>query len=185
MATRSRGRPHETDIPPSEPEALTQARLPGPPEDQVGPQAARPTPPQGSQPPGRDGPQEIERATAPGHRFPRGARISSESEIRALYRQGRRLQTTHLDVFVADSAAARTRVALVVPKHGRTIVERNRLRRRLRESARVELLPRCRERDARLDLLVRARRDAYAAEFAQLRDEIRGLAEQLCSHASS
>jgi ribonuclease P protein component len=88
-------------------------------------------------------------------------------------------------VFVTGSPALRTRLALVVPKHGRKIVERNRLKRRLRESARHELMPLCRDRGAELDILIRARPEAYEAEFEELMDEIKELAEQLCSQGSS
>lgn len=88
-------------------------------------------------------------------------------------------------MFVAESPALRVRLAVVVPKHGRKIVERNRLKRRLREGARLDLLPRCLDRGAALDVLIRARAPAYDAGFEQLRDEIRELAEVLCSQSSS
>lgn len=88
-------------------------------------------------------------------------------------------------MFVAESPVLRVRLAVVVPKHGRKIVERNRLKRRLRESARLELLPRCLDRGVALDVLIRARPPAYEAGFQQLRDEIRGLAEVLCLQSSS
>ena len=117
--------------------------------------------------------------------MPREARVRRRSEVRDLYRRGKRRRTEHLDVFVAESPALRTRVAVVVPRHGRRIVERNRLKRRLRESARVELLPHCADRGAALDVLIWARPPAYDAEFPQLRDEIRGLAEVICSQSSS
>jgi ribonuclease P protein component len=87
-------------------------------------------------------------------------------------------------VFVNDSPALRPRVGLVVPRHGRAIVERNRLKRRLRECARTELLPRCLDERVRLDVLLRARPEAYEAGFRQLRDEISELAERLCSRSS-
>jgi ribonuclease P protein component len=77
------------------------------------------------------------------------------------------------------------RVALVVPKHGNKIVRRNQVKRWLRESARLELLPLCRDRRAALDVLIRARARAYGAGFLKLREEIRELAEQLCSRDSS
>jgi ribonuclease P protein component len=52
-------------------------------------------------------------------------------------------------------------------------VERNRLKRRLREVLRLEVLPRL---DAAalppVDVLVRARPDAYGATYATLRDEL-------------
>lgn len=88
-------------------------------------------------------------------------------------------------MFVAESPALRIRVAVVVPKHGRKIVERNRLKRRLRESARLELVPRCLDRGTALDVLIQARPPAYEAGFQALRDEIRELAEMLCSPSSS
>ncbi len=87
-------------------------------------------------------------------------------------------------MFVADSPALRPRLALVVPKHGRKIVERNRLKRRLREAARKELLPLCLERARTIDVLIRARPEAYEAEFDTLKKEIIDLAEELCSRSS-
>ena len=88
-------------------------------------------------------------------------------------------------MFVTDSPALRPRVVVVVAKHGHKIVERNKLKRRIRESARIELLPLCLEHAVSLDILIRAQPGAYEAEFGQLRDEIKELAEELCSHASS
>ena len=88
-------------------------------------------------------------------------------------------------MFVTDSPALRPRVLLVVPKHGHKIVDRNKLKRRIRESARLELLPRCREQAVALDIMIRAQPRAYEAEFGQLRDEIKEIAEELCSHTSS
>jgi ribonuclease P protein component len=58
-----------------------------------------------------------------------------------------------------------------VPRHRNTAVRRNRLKRRLREILRVELLPRL-ELAAPIDILVRARREAYDAAFCMLRDEL-------------
>ena len=87
-------------------------------------------------------------------------------------------------MFVAESPALRPRLALAVPKHGHKIVERNRLKRRLREAARLHLLPRCLEHGVALDILIRARPAAYEAEFEHLKKEIVDLAEQLCSPGS-
>jgi ribonuclease P protein component len=49
----------------------------------------------------------------------------------------------------------------VVPKHHRRVVDRNRLKRRLREICRRELLPRFKDEGLHLDLLIRARKEAY------------------------
>jgi ribonuclease P protein component len=63
-------------------------------------------------------------------------------------------------------------VGVVVPKHRRNSVERNQLKRRLREVLRLQVLPRLSERSANVDVLVRARREAYSASFEQLNDEL-------------
>ena len=71
----------------------------------------------------------------------------------------------------------------MVPKHRRNSVERNRLKRRLREVLRLEVLPRLRERAVAVDVLVRARREAYDATFAQLHDELTDLVDRKWSPA--
>jgi ribonuclease P protein component len=63
----------------------------------------------------------------------------------------------------------------VVPKFGFTAVRRNRLKRRLRELTRAHVLTQPRS----LDVLLRARRDAYDATFDALREEIDYVARQL------
>jgi len=68
---------------------------------------------------------------------------------------------------------------LVVPKHGRDIVERNRLKRRLREIGRREILPRLRSRGIQSDVLVRARSKAYEVGFQELREELVEVMESL------
>lgn len=70
-----------------------------------------------------------------------------------------------------------------MPRHRRRVVERNRLRRRLREIARTEVLPRLRRADVPRDVLVRARPEAYSAPFARLREELVSFTERICSGA--
>ena len=115
------------------------------------------------------------------HRLPRAARITASGEILALFRRGKRQRTRHLDVFVAASPVSRSRLGVVVPKHRHRIVERNLVKRRLREIGRTELLPRLAGCDPALDLLVRARAEAYGASFEALREELVRVAEDLCS----
>lgn len=107
-----------------------------------------------------------------GFRFPPERRIRSSREIRELHARGKRERTPHLDVFSSPSPVSHARLGIVVPKHGRRIVDRNRLRRRLREIGRTELLPRLEGMNRNVDLLVRARREAYGAGFEELRDEL-------------
>lgn len=78
------------------------------------------------------------------------------------------MQTPHLDVRFAAAAQMHSRIGLIVPKHKHSAIDRNRLRRRLRELIRLELLPVVVQGDA----LIRAKADAYEASFAGLRIEI-------------
>jgi ribonuclease P protein component len=115
------------------------------------------------------------------HTLPRTARITASDEIRALFRRGKRRKTRHLDVFLASSPAARSRLGVVVPKHRRTAVERNRLKRRLREIGRTLVLPVLDEAGLPLDVMVRARPEAYRAKFAELSGELEHIVEGVCS----
>lgn len=118
-----------------------------------------------------------------GVRMPRSRRITRSAEIRTLFRRGKRSRTAHLDVLDSSSPLAFARVGLVVPRHRRPVVERNRVKRRLREVLRTEVLPRLRAAELPLDVLVRARREAYDASFATLRDELVDWTERRCSRA--
>ena len=71
---------------------------------------------------------------------------------------------------------------MIVPKHRHSIVERNRVKRRLREIGRTRVLPQLTEQGLALDVLVRARREAYGVGFRKLSDELRSMTEDLCSN---
>lgn len=88
--------------------------------------------------------------------------------MEACWREGRRIHTTHLDLAWRANLTARARAAIIVPRYQFTAVARNRLRRRLREILRRELLATFRA----VDVVVRAKRVAYAATFATLRAEL-------------
>jgi ribonuclease P protein component len=90
-------------------------------------------------------------------------------------RSGQRIKSPLVDVRRVHTAVGYPRIALLVPKFDQTVVQRNRLKRRLRELSRTLLLPTA----ASSDVLIRARRDAYAAPFERLRDEVARLAAQL------
>lgn len=112
--------------------------------------------------------------------LPRAARIRSSREIGRLMRSGMRRRVGPLDIFLVPSAGGGPRVGFVVPLYGHSAVERNRLRRRLREIARREWLPLAWECEPRLDLLIRAREDAYGASFEELRAFARQGMERPC-----
>lgn len=88
---------------------------------------------------------------------------------------GRRLRTEHLEVRTVDSLLSHARVAVVVGKHGHSIVERNRLRRRLRELVRTVLIPATKGRD----VILRSTPAAYEVSFDQLRTEVEVLTGKL------
>jgi len=67
-----------------------------------------------------------------------------------------------------------------VPKHGRKIVERNLLKRRLREIGRRRALPTLAANGMAMDVLIRARREAYAAGFEELVQEVTEAVEGMC-----
>jgi ribonuclease P protein component len=70
-------------------------------------------------------------------------------------------------------------VGLIVPKHKRSGVERNRLKRRLREIVRIDVLPAL----APIDLVIRARPEAYEASMMMLRSEVQRGATRLSAIA--
>lgn len=91
---------------------------------------------------------------------------------------------TTVDVFFAPSPASRSRLGLIVPKHGREIVARNLVKRRLREIGRRQILPSLVGKGAPRDVLVRARWKAYEASFEELSREVVDAVEELCSQES-
>lgn len=60
-----------------------------------------------------------------------------------------------------------------MPKHRHKVVARNRVKRRLRELVRTTLLPEL----GRVDLLIRAKPEAYASTFKQLTTDIAQIGE--------
>lgn len=75
------------------------------------------------------------------------------------------------------------RVGLIVPLHKHSAVDRNRLKRRLRELARTRLIP----SGLPADIVVRIRPEAYGASFETLTvDIVRALAQlaHWCSAAA-
>jgi len=74
-----------------------------------------------------------------------------------------------------DSPTGKARAAVVVALYGNSAVDRNTLKRRLRELVRVRMLPRIGPQD----VLVRARRETYAATFEQLADAVESVTDRI------
>jgi ribonuclease P protein component len=91
------------------------------------------------------------------------------------------MRTGHLDFLWLDNTAGLSRMGLIVPKYQSTGVARNRLRRRLKELWRREV----QGTTPALDLLIRARREAYGATFADLRSEVHAWREAVAGRADA
>lgn len=73
------------------------------------------------------------------------------------------------------SIPAVARVGVVVPRYGKSAVDRNRLKRRLRELVRIEVLPVL----PVLDVVIKTAPRAYTRTFDELREEVRKWTHQL------
>jgi ribonuclease P protein component len=83
------------------------------------------------------------------------------------------MQTERLEARASASLLPHPRAGIVVPKHRHKIVERNRVKRRLRELVRITLLPGLQG----FDVLIRARPEAYDSSFAQLAGDVAAIGE--------
>lgn len=103
--------------------------------------------------------------------FSRDDRLRKRREFEECYASGVRVSGRHVQVFLlADTGAGRPRLGISVPRRVGTAVERNRVRRRLREIFRGtrELFARTPGR-----LVVNVRPSAAQAEFAELLEDYR------------
>jgi ribonuclease P protein component len=82
-----------------------------------------------------------------------------------------RIHVEDLDVRAVVTARGASRVGFVVPKYKRSAVDRNRLKRRLRELVRTRFLPAWRDSETKtpdIDVVVRALPSAYQITMAEL-----------------
>jgi len=176
---------NEADIQAAQSEAHQQARVSGADEDRGRSAHAEPPAQARTGEAGREDRRQVARPEAGrGERLPREARIRLGADIRGLLERGRRRRTENVDVFFAHSSALHSRLGVVVPKHGHKIVERNRVKRRLREIGRRWILPELDASGVYADVLLRARRSAYSADFGTLEREVRNAVEDMCSRES-
>lgn len=85
--------------------------------------------------------------------------------------------TTHFDVRASESLFPHGRIGVIVPKFGKTVVERNRLRRQVRDIARTVLLPVIGARD----ILIKTFPSTYGTRFNALREELAEIASKFHS----
>jgi ribonuclease P protein component len=107
-------------------------------------------------------------------RLPRAERLRKRAGFQAVQGKGRKLHTDHFLVFALPQAtAARTRLGITVSKKIGGSVQRNRVKRLVREAFRRHkaLFP------PGIDLVFVAKKGAHEAQFDQVVREI----EKLCS----
>ena len=110
-------------------------------------------------------------------------RLTRTADLTLVRREGKRVRTALLEVRVLASllhAGATHRVGIVVPKHRHTVVERNRLKRRLRELTRAQwpvLFAAMPPRDVALYALP----SAYDAPFDALRTDVARLGAKVAA----
>jgi len=102
--------------------------------------------------------------------FPRSARLLRRAEFERVYKQGRRHFAAHMTVFYLQRAEGRgIRVGFTVGRMLGGAVERNRMKRRLREAVRLHGPA----AGAAVDVVINPKKSLLNARFTELRNEIK------------
>jgi ribonuclease P protein component len=118
--------------------------------------------------------------------FPRAARLLRHADFERVYKQGRRHFATHMTVFYLRGGEAQgLRVGFTVGRGLGGAVERNRMKRRLREAVRQYR----RSVNAAADVVINPKKSLLRAEFTELLQEVerafRTIQQKLGNEASS
>jgi ribonuclease P protein component len=107
--------------------------------------------------------------TGAGNPFPRSLRLLRHADFERVYEQGRRHFATHMTVFYLRRAEGDgLRVGFTVSRALGGAVERNRMKRRLRESVRL-----CRPLNyPAVDVVINPKKSLLTADFAELKKEV-------------
>ena len=100
--------------------------------------------------------------------FPRAARLLKHSDFERVYKQGRRQFSAHMTVFYLPRAAGSVRFGFTVGRLLGGAVERNRIKRRLREAVRFER----RALKTAVDVVINPKKSALTVEFPVLLEEV-------------
>ena len=114
-------------------------------------------------------PSAERQAARPRRRFTRAARLLRHADFQRVYHDGRRHFAAHMTVFyLFRSGAGGARVGFTVGRALGGAVERNRMKRRLREAVRAHLG----ELAAPVDVVINPKKSLLAAEFPALLSEV-------------
>jgi len=105
-------------------------------------------------------------------RFPKSRRLLRHSDFERVYKQGRRHFAAHVTVFYllrdAEPAQRGPRIGFTVGKALGGAVQRNRIKRRLREAVRLTGF----QGSADVDVVINPKRSAFDVDFKLLQDEV-------------
>jgi ribonuclease P protein component len=113
--------------------------------------------------------QSVEQfAVSEGARFPRAARLLKHSDFERVYKQGRRHFSSHMTVFYLRQAEGGARVGFTVGRVLGGAVQRNRIRRRLREAVRL----RRSTLKGAVDVVINPKKSVLTVEFPVVVEEV-------------
>jgi len=95
-------------------------------------------------------------------------------------KQGKRLRTKLFEVRILASPLVHPRVGFVIPKHNQSSVQRNALKRKLREIVRVEILTVL----PAVDVVIKSRPDAYRADFKAIASDLQRMVNEIARVAT-
>jgi ribonuclease P protein component len=107
----------------------------------------------------------------PSKRFPRSGRLLRHSDFERVYKQGRRHFSSHMTVFyLRRDNEQGLRIGFTVSRALGGAVDRNRMKRRLREAARKSWPT----QDLPVDVVVNPKKSVLTADFGELLNEMSG-----------
>lgn len=107
-------------------------------------------------------------ATKAGASFPRAARLLKHSDFDRVYKQGRRHFSSHMTVFYLRQAEGGARVGFTVGRVLGGAVERNRIKRRLREAVRQRRSVLA----GAVDVVINPKKSVLTLEFSVVLEEV-------------
>jgi ribonuclease P protein component len=113
--------------------------------------------------------QSLQQPAVPeGASFPRRARLLKHSDFEQVYKQGRRHFSSHMTVFYLRQVEGEARVGLTVGRVLGGAVQRNRIKRRLREAVRLRrsLLK------GAVDVVINPKKSVLTVEFPVVLEEV-------------
>lgn len=113
--------------------------------------------------------QSVEQsAVQQGARFPRAARLLRHSDFERVYKQGRRHFSPHMTVFYLRQTEGGARVGFTVGRVLGGAVQRNRIKRRLREAVRL----RRSALKGAVDVVINPKKSVLTVEFPVVVEEV-------------